>query len=61
MSFSVSGETADFMEFIGLWSLLAKSPDDIRGKFMLAPPVLFNFYYLKNSHYLLYKGNERHF
>lgn len=61
ISFSVPGEIAHFMEFIRLWSLLAKSPDDIRGKCKLASPVFFNFYYFKISLYLFYKGNVKHF
>lgn len=37
------------MEFIGIWSLLGKSPDEIRGKYVLSSPVLLNFCYLNFS------------
>lgn len=56
ISFNVSGEIAPLMEFIGLWSLLGKSSEDIRDKFILAPSVLFNFCYFKVSLLFVIQG-----
>lgn len=58
ISFSVSGEIACFMECIGLWTLLGKSSDDIRGKCILASPVLFNFCYFKVSLLFVIQGKS---